>query len=175
MFSKTFFVCFFLTLHSEGLSMMCRWMDHKFGQHSESSLALLRVMGGSFTMDTTEVPFPDNLYTQASTASSAHQLDFMVQTLEEMAGLFEEDQQAVSWEESSVDDFLNVVAQQAEGLRSCMVSQKKSNKLHMYFKRLSHVLKRKGHSAEAWELIRKEIRMHLLKIDLLASSAFNTA
>ncbi|GLD60078.1 QKW90613.1 interferon a [Lates japonicus] len=44
------------------------------------------------------------------------------------------DLSAASWEESTVKDFVNVVTQQADGLRSC------------------------GHSAESWELIRKKIK-----------------
>ncbi|MED6253370.1 hypothetical protein ATANTOWER_027769, partial [Ataeniobius toweri] len=49
--------------------------------------------------------------------------------------------------------------------------KKKNTKLHLYFKRLSNeILKKMGHSAEAWELIRKEIKDHLIRADHLVSS-----
>ncbi|KAM4624577.1 interferon phi 4 [Polymixia lowei] len=150
MFTKTLFVCFFLTLHNEDLSLSCRWMDHKFRQFSKSSLDLLDMM----PMD---------------------QLGFIVQTLEEIIDLFNEDLDHVTWEESRLDNFLNVLSQQMDGMRSCIVTQKKkSKKLHMYFKRLSRqVLERMDHSAEAWEQIRKEIRKHLCRVDLLVSATLN--
>lgn len=48
-------------------------------------------------------------------------LAFTVQVLEEVAALFEEDHSsAASWEESTVEDFVNVVTQQADGLRPCV-------------------------------------------------------
>lgn len=45
---------------------------------------------------------------------------FTVQVLEEAAALFEEDHSNASWEENTVDEFVNVVNQQADGLRSCV-------------------------------------------------------
>eukprot|EP00064_Thunnus_orientalis_P016223 superscaffoldBa00003166_g16287 len=180
-----------------------------------------------------EVAFPHDLYTQASKASVGERLGFIVQILEQTAALFEESHNSTSWEEKTVEDFLNVVTQQADGLRSCngshshkknkklqmyfkrlsghilgrmannstnttedaelevafphdlytqaskasngSNSHKKNKKLQMYFKRLSgHILGRMGHSAEAWELIRREIKVHLFRADQLASSLLTT-
>ena len=47
-------------------------------------------------------------------------LGFVVQILEQTAALFEEAHNSTSWEEKTVEDFLNVVTQQADGLRSCV-------------------------------------------------------
>lgn len=47
-------------------------------------------------------------------------LHFTVQVLEEAAALFEEDHSNASWEENTVENFVNVVNQQADGLRSCV-------------------------------------------------------
>ncbi|XP_071319422.1 interferon a3-like isoform X1 [Trachinotus anak] len=211
MLTRTFFVCLFVGLYSAGSSLSCRWMDHKFRQYSENSLALVEtmvsellcslfkvtelsqlcllqymmcvfvcVMQVSNSTNSTEgevqdtVAFPNDLYSQASKASAEDKVVFTVQALDEMAALFEEDYSSASFEEKTVKDFLSVVTQQADGLRSCIESHshnKKNKKLHMYFKRLSsHVLKGMRHSAESWELIRKEIKTHLMRADQLVSS-----
>lgn len=47
-------------------------------------------------------------------------LAFTVQILHEVAALFEEDHSLASWEESTVEDFVNVITQQSDGLRSCV-------------------------------------------------------
>ncbi|XP_044034555.1 interferon a3-like isoform X2 [Siniperca chuatsi] len=169
---------------SAGSSLSCRWMDHKFKQHSENSLDLLDKMANNSTNSTEDAEvkhtaaFPNDLYSQASTASAEDKLGFIGQVLEETAALFEEDHSSASWEENTVENFVNVVTQQADGLRSCIGShghKKKNKKLHMYFKRLSrHVLQEMGHSAEAWELIRQEIKEHLMRADLLVSSLLTT-
>ncbi|XP_041830208.1 interferon a3-like [Melanotaenia boesemani] len=155
-------------------------MDHKFRQHSASSLVLIDIMVNNSTNGTEDaaeentVAFPDHLYNQASKASAEDKLAFAVQVLKEVCVLFEEDSSSSSWEESTVENFLNVVNKQADELQSCIGShghKKKNTKLHMYFKRLSnHILKKMGHSAEAWELIRRETKDHLMRADMLVSS-----
>ncbi|KAI3364934.1 hypothetical protein L3Q82_001114 [Scortum barcoo] len=53
---------------SAGSSLSCRWLDHKFRQHSESSLNLLDMMVTNSGVRHT-VAFPDELYSQASNAA----------------------------------------------------------------------------------------------------------
>uniref|UniRef100_A0A668ADP1 Interferon a3-like n=1 Tax=Myripristis murdjan TaxID=586833 RepID=A0A668ADP1_9TELE len=131
-----FALCLCLTLCGQGLSLGCRWMDHKFSQQSKSALDELRTMGGNYTQNSSGVDFPTGLYEQAE-----DRLNFMAQVLEEVVHLFEEDWDSMPWPETTVNNFLSVVNQQEEGVRSCIVNQgKKSKKLHMYFKRLSRHL-----------------------------------
>ncbi|XP_031697172.1 interferon a3-like [Anarrhichthys ocellatus] len=176
MLSRVLLVCLSLSLYSSASSLSCRWVDHKFRQHSRNSLDLIDTMAHNSTNTTedAEVNFPNDLYKQASKASAEDKLSFTVQILEEMAALFEEDHSNASWEENTVDQFLMVVTQQANGLHSCIKSlgqKKKNKKLHMHFKRLSrHVLEQMGHSAESWELIRKEMKTHLMRADQLVLS-----
>ncbi|XP_051795915.1 interferon a3-like [Acanthochromis polyacanthus] len=134
-------------------------MEEKFRQHSEDLLELLDTMGNNSTNiteaeDQNSVVFPNKLYSQKSNASAAlllllllqdeDKLAFVVQVLQEAAALFEEDHSSASWEESTAENFLNLLNKQADELSSCIGSQKKKNtKLHMYFKRLSvQVLKK---------------------------------
>lgn len=47
-------------------------------------------------------------------------LAFTAQILNEMSALFEEDHSSASWEENTVENFVNVITQQADGFRSCV-------------------------------------------------------
>nr|UIR15461.1 interferon d [Pagrus major] len=183
MLSRILLVCLSLRVVSAASSLSCRWItDHKFRQHSENYLELLDTMANNSTNSTEDaedtVSFPDHLYSQASKASAEDKLAFTAHVLNETAVLFEEDHSSASWEENTVENLVNVVTQQADELRSCIGShghKKKNKKLHMYFQRLSsHVLKRMGHSAEAWELIRKEVKAHLMRANQLVSSVLST-
>ncbi|XP_041819298.1 interferon phi 4 [Chelmon rostratus] len=182
MLSRMFFVCLSLSLYGAGCSLSCRWLDGKFKEHSDSSLVLLDAMANNSTNTTDAsavedtVGFPNELYSQASEAATEYKLAFTVQILEEVAALFEEDHSLASWEQRTADDFVNVVAKQAGGLRSCIGSHgHKNKKLHRYFTRLSrHLLKKMGHSAAAWEMIRKEIQEHLNRVALLFSPLLST-
>uniref|UniRef100_A0AAQ4PAX8 Uncharacterized protein n=1 Tax=Gasterosteus aculeatus aculeatus TaxID=481459 RepID=A0AAQ4PAX8_GASAC len=163
------FVC--LSLYSSASSLSCRWVDHKFSHLSRTSMDLLDTLAHNSTNSTEDAEnnFPNNLYSQASKASAEDKLRFSVQILEEMAALFEEDHSNASWEEQTVDRFLFVVTNRP--LLVATYSFTKNKKLQMYFKRLSHrVLEQMGHSAESWELIRKEMKAHLMKTDQLVLS-----
>uniref|UniRef100_A0A3Q1AJT4 Uncharacterized protein n=1 Tax=Amphiprion ocellaris TaxID=80972 RepID=A0A3Q1AJT4_AMPOC len=163
MLSRTFSVLLLVALVASGWSLSCRWMEEKFRQHSEDLLELLHTMVNDNT-----VIFPNKLYNQKSNASDEDKVAFMVQILQEAAALFEEDHSSASWEESTVENFLNLLNKQADELSSCVSLTNKNTKLHMYFKRLSvQVLKKMGHSAEAWELIRTEMELHLLRVHQL--------
>uniref|UniRef100_A0A3Q2WI04 Uncharacterized protein n=1 Tax=Haplochromis burtoni TaxID=8153 RepID=A0A3Q2WI04_HAPBU len=172
MMSRILFACLFLGLVTAASSLSCKWMDQKFRQHNEETLNLLDTMVYNSTNTTEDaegevtLAFPNHLYRQASKAED--KLAFTVQILEEVAALFEEDHSSASWEDSTVRNLLNIVSKQAEELH-CVSSL--SVRTKMYFKRLSDdVLKKKGHSAEAWEVIRKETKAHLMRAEQLASS-----
>lgn len=47
-------------------------------------------------------------------------LAFAAQILNETAALFEGDYSGASWEENNVENFVNVLTQQADNLRSCV-------------------------------------------------------
>ncbi|XP_017166247.1 interferon phi 4 [Poecilia reticulata] len=177
--SRIFFACVFLGLFCACSALSCRWMEHRFRPYSGNSLNLLDMMANNMTNSTEDgantVPFPDHLYSQASKASAEGKLSFAVHILKEVSALFEEDHSSASWQEVTVENFLNVVNKQADELHSCIKGhshmKKKNTKLHLYFKRLSNeILAKMGHSADAWELIRREVKVSLIKADHLVSS-----
>ncbi|XP_059180723.1 interferon a3-like [Centropristis striata] len=180
MLGRILFVFVTLSLCGAASSLSCWWMDNRFRHSSNKSLNLLDSMANNSTNTTEDaevedtVAFPDHLYNQASKASAEDKLFFMAQIREEMVSLFEEDHRAASWEENTVEELLLRLTSQADGLRSCIGShghKKKNKKLHRYFRRLfRHVLEEMGHSAEAWELTRKEMKTHLMRTEQLAAS-----
>uniref|UniRef100_A0A671Y0L1 Interferon a3-like n=1 Tax=Sparus aurata TaxID=8175 RepID=A0A671Y0L1_SPAAU len=170
MLSRILLVCLSLSVNSAASSLSCRWITAgKFKQHSEKYLELLDTMVSLCSQSLDDVHWRTLLY------SAEDKLAFTAQVLKEMSVLFEEDHSSASWEENTVENFVNVVTQQADELRSCVSLSKKNKKLHMYFQRLSsHFLKKMGHSAEAWELIREEVKFHLERLYLLVTSATRT-
>ncbi|XP_047232400.1 interferon a3-like [Girardinichthys multiradiatus] len=179
MLSRIFFACVFLCLCCACSPLSCRWMDHKFRQYSENSLNLLDMMAYHYVNQdagVNSVPFPHQLYNQAYRASAEGRFAFTIQILKEVCALFEEDDSSSSWQEITVEHFLNVVNKQADELQLCVGNENRPNRrLQAYFKRLSRtVFEQLGHSAEAWELIRREIKVHLLRVDHLVSSLFTS-
>uniref|UniRef100_A0AAQ4P4Z7 Uncharacterized protein n=1 Tax=Gasterosteus aculeatus aculeatus TaxID=481459 RepID=A0AAQ4P4Z7_GASAC len=161
------FVC--LSLYSSASSLSCRWVDHKFSHLSRTSMDLLDTLVSGPLLFWMFFKVSDCVYT--AVYSPCDKLRFSVQILEEMAALFEEDHSNASWEEQTVDHFLIVVTKQADSLHSCVSRQLKNKKLQMYFKRLSHLCCiDHGHSAESWELIRKEMKMLLLLISFTVNT-----
>ncbi|XP_041672194.1 interferon a3-like [Cheilinus undulatus] len=178
MLTWTLCVCVFVCVFGAGSPLSCRWMDHKFTQFSENYLNLVDTMAHNSTNSSQDagVAFPRELYSQVSKAAAEDKVSFTVQVLNEVETLFNKNHSLASWEEKTADDFIGVVNQQAEGLHSCIRShshKKHKKKLHMSFKRLSHVLDTMGHGAESWELIRKEVKAHLQRVDSLISSVLN--
>uniref|UniRef100_A0A3Q1GJN3 Interferon a3-like n=1 Tax=Acanthochromis polyacanthus TaxID=80966 RepID=A0A3Q1GJN3_9TELE len=92
-------------------------------------------------------------------------LAFVVQVLQEAAALFEEDHSSASWEESTAENFLNLLNKQADELSSCVSLTNATEKQASLNKPCLL-----GHSAEAWELIRTETELHLMRVHQLASS-----
>uniref|UniRef100_A0A672GYD2 Interferon a3-like n=1 Tax=Salarias fasciatus TaxID=181472 RepID=A0A672GYD2_SALFA len=174
MLRMIFSACLLLCVLGAASSLSCGWLGQKFTQHSETSFMLLDSMGRAEDAGPEDAhpPFPYNLYEQASSVSDEDKLAVAVQVLREVFALFEEDYSAASWEESTVDNFLNVVNTQADELSSCVSHRTRiTRKMHVYFKRLSHhVLQHRSHSVAAWELVRNQIKLHLIRVHQLVSS-----
>uniref|UniRef100_H3C0V7 Interferon n=1 Tax=Tetraodon nigroviridis TaxID=99883 RepID=H3C0V7_TETNG len=173
----TVLLCLSLCVCSQGSPLGCRWLEEKFTQYSSLSLNLLDNMKSNSTNSSLEAEdtaiFPEVLYRQTFNASAEDRLAFAAQILNETAALFEEDYSGASWEEKSVENFVNILTQQADNLGSCVASpgQSRSKELHKYFTRIStHILRKTDHSAGAWELVREKIRSLLMRAHLLLTT-----
>ncbi|XP_034151242.1 interferon a3-like [Esox lucius] len=96
---------------------------------------------------------------------------FLNETIHEIFKLFDENMDAVTWEEKKLDDFLILLHRQFQNLKSCVSPATKFKRLKRFFKKLNKkVLVEMNYSAQAWELIRKETKYILEKLDLLVAT-----
>uniref|UniRef100_A0A8C6SQ25 Uncharacterized protein n=1 Tax=Neogobius melanostomus TaxID=47308 RepID=A0A8C6SQ25_9GOBI len=163
-----------------GSSLTCKWMDTNFKRYTEGALALLKTMKMNSTNSTDDVElpdasaFPNELYRHASKAPRSEKRSFAAHVLDEIVVLFGEDQTHASWSARTGEDFLNVITQQADEWPLVVnhhQHKKSHRKMSMYFKRLAlHVLEEMEHSADAWELIREQVRLHIYRAQRLAES-----
>ncbi|CDQ88876.1 unnamed protein product [Oncorhynchus mykiss] len=89
----------------------------------------------------------------------------------------------VTWNKKNLDDFLKILERQFETLNSCVIlfhfvrhvspAMKPERRLKRYFKKLNRkVLRKMNYSAQAWELIRKEMKRHLQILDILVAQLY---
>nr|XP_061787655.1 interferon a3-like [Nerophis lumbriciformis] len=181
MSGKCAVVCVLLLSLVEAAPVLkCRWSYEKYYQ---TSLRLLDRMAANATEDVENpLPFPKDEYELESKHSVEHRLTFVAHLLHEVQDLFDhENISSASWDETTLEHFLAVVYRERVDLQDCIAlmdklhngSEKKSKNqpLRKYFKELSRmVLEEKEYSAEAWEMIRKEVKLHLFRATQLIPS-----
>ncbi|KAG7459662.1 hypothetical protein MATL_G00213060 [Megalops atlanticus] len=150
----------------------CLWIQHGFRLASGESLSLLDQMGGDFTEDHVPVPFPNPLYRRVSKAQVEDKITFLSETSDQIIKLFNGNLDAVAWNKQKLDHFLAVLDRQSRELKTCVPSSRKYEKrLTRYFSKLKKdVLKQRNFDSPSWELVRKEVRRHLQRLDLISAS-----
>ncbi|XP_046894611.1 interferon a3-like [Hypomesus transpacificus] len=156
-------------------SQCCDWLRYSYGLLSAESLKMLQEMGGDYTEDPSPVPFPESQYKKIYSAEPKDQVRFLNESIYQITRLFNGNMQAVKWDSKKLDDFLNLNYRQFSELKSCVPPQVRPDKnLRRYFRKLNRkVLRKMKHSADAWELIRKETKSHLLRLDIIAAQLRN--
>ncbi|XP_071029419.1 interferon a3-like [Oncorhynchus clarkii lewisi] len=152
----------------------CDWIRHHYGHLSAECLSLLDQMGGDITKQNAPVPFPTSLYRHIDDAEFEDKVIFLKETIYQITKLFDGNMKSVTWDKKNLDDFLNILERQLENLNSCVSpAMKPERRLKRYFKKLnSKVLRKMNYSAQAWELIRKEMKRHLQRLDILAAQMY---
>ncbi|XP_071029405.1 interferon a3-like [Oncorhynchus clarkii lewisi] len=125
-------------------------------------------MGGDITEQEAPVFFPESLYRRIELAEFEDKVRFWNETIYQITKLFDGNMKAVTWDKKKLDDFLNIFEGQFENLKSCVSPAKKpERRLKRYFKKLNRkVLRKMNYSAQAWELIRKETKHNLQRLDI---------
>nr|CAX48605.1 interferon [Cyprinidae sp. EPC] len=171
----TYMFVLFFTLQSK--CSACEWLG-QYRRISRDSLTLLKEMGGNYP--DIRVPFPGQLYNWIDNAKVEDQVKFLVLTLEHIIRIMDarEDMNAAQWNLKTVDRFLSNLNRQSSELKECVAryhhpSHKESYeiKIKRHFRKLKKILKKKEYSAQAWELIRRAVRHHLQRMDIIASIA----
>uniref|UniRef100_A0AAZ3PJF5 Interferon a3-like n=1 Tax=Oncorhynchus tshawytscha TaxID=74940 RepID=A0AAZ3PJF5_ONCTS len=155
--------CIFLIICSmQSVCNCCDWIRHHYGHLSAEYLSLLDQMGGDITEQEAPVFFPELLYRRIDDAK-VKTIILTFHTIYQITKLFDGNMKAVIWDKKKLDDFLNILERQFENLKSCVSpAEKPERRLKRYFKKLN----RKNYSAQAWELIRKETKHHLQRLDI---------
>ncbi|XP_045570930.1 interferon a3-like isoform X3 [Salmo salar] len=148
MYTMQSWTCFFQFICSmQSVCHCCDWIQHHYGHLSSEYLSLLDQM------------FED-------------QVRFRNETIYQITKLFDGNMKSVTWDKKKRDDFLNILERQFENLKSCVSPAKKpERRLKRYFKELNRkVLRKMNYSAQAWELIRKETKRHLQRLDIFKAN-----
>ncbi|XP_059896037.1 interferon phi 1 isoform X2 [Gadus macrocephalus] len=148
-------------------------------------MSLLDQMGGEMTDQQCPVSFPESFYRHIQKDKMEAKLEFIGDSLTQIIQLYHGNLSSVSWDHNKTERFLITVDRQAREINRCVMANKQKvqrtarqadsqeesqthKKLAHYYKKLFRVtVHRMGESAESWELIRKESKMHLQRLDLL--------
>nr|AKM15287.1 interferon a [Mylopharyngodon piceus] len=172
----TYMFVMFLTLQRQ--CSACEWLG-RYRMISNESLSLLKEMGGKYPEDT-KVSFPGRLYNMIDNAKVEDQVKFLVLTLDHIIRLMDarEHMNSVQWNLQTVEHFLTVLNRQSSDLKECVARYHKPShkesyeiKINRHFKILKKNLKKKEYSAQAWEQIRRAVKHHLQRMDIIASIA----
>ncbi|XP_059386167.1 interferon phi 4 [Carassius carassius] len=165
-------LCLLLSACGFSSVLGCRWIKHKFQHHHGVSLDLIRKKGEKVHNDHEDVnPIPYELINNHRRAEPEKQILFVIQALKEITVLF--DDAVVPWDAKKLEDFLNVMHEEIDGLRSCgAYKMKRNKKLHLYFERLRRMtgLNMEGRD-HSWEIVRKRIISFMNQLEFFS---FNT-
>nr|QYB23507.1 interferon a1 [Scleropages formosus] len=144
------------------------WIQHRYGILSRETLSYLDRMGGEYSNATVPVPFPSSIYRTALTAPMQERLSFLSEMIHKIKKLFNDNLEAVTWKRAELERFQDALYRQSHELHACMSSGSKNEMLRVYFKKLhKEILKGMNYSSHSWELIRKVVRQHLQRLELL--------
>ncbi|XP_026079077.1 interferon phi 4 [Carassius auratus] len=165
-------LCLLLSVCGFSSVLGCRWIKHKFHHHHRVSVDLIRKMGEKIHNDHEDVnPIPYELINNHRSAEPEKQILFVIQALKEITVLF--DDAIVPWDAKKLEDFLNVMHEEIDGLRSCgAFKMKRNKKLHLYFERLRRMAELNTEGRDhSWEIVRKRIISFMNQLEFFS---FNT-
>ncbi|XP_069021310.1 interferon phi 1 [Embiotoca jacksoni] len=163
------FIMLLLLLLSVLPSVLCCDLKH-FSHLSNNSRTLIELMGGQLTEDRCPVSFPSRLYRHFENSSVEVQLLFIKDSLKMIFGLYRHDNlSSTTWDTVKTRHFLEILDRQIEELNDCVLTDESPDtRLRRYYRRLEKGLHRTG--TAYWELLRKETKHHLDRLELLVSS-----
>uniref|UniRef100_A0AAZ3SK95 Uncharacterized protein n=1 Tax=Oncorhynchus tshawytscha TaxID=74940 RepID=A0AAZ3SK95_ONCTS len=147
----------------------CDWIRHHYGHLSAEYLSLLDQMVRDITKQNAPVFSPTSLYRPIDDAEVEDKVRFRKEVIYKITKLFDGNMKSITWDKKNLDDFLKILEKQFENLNSCV----SKGRLKRYFKKLNRtVLRKMNYSAQVWELIRKEMKRHLQRLDILVAQLY---
>uniref|UniRef100_A0A4W4FFP6 Uncharacterized protein n=1 Tax=Electrophorus electricus TaxID=8005 RepID=A0A4W4FFP6_ELEEL len=172
--AKHMWICLFLVFYSaQSPCTACTWITSgEYRIKSKESLSqLLRAPHNCFTItvlrlnafEETVVSFHVLTFaTQFILVQADDQVKFLAEVTEQISELFNADLDAVKWKEQALDHFLSILkGRQLKELKNCVSVQKE------YY---SPTCPCRNYSADSWEQIRRLVRSHLMRMDIIASN-----
>uniref|UniRef100_A0A8C7UA87 Interferon a3-like n=1 Tax=Oncorhynchus mykiss TaxID=8022 RepID=A0A8C7UA87_ONCMY len=170
MYTMQSWTCIFLIICSmQSVCHCCDSIRHHYGHlrlYFMSVLIALVFQGGDITKQ--NAPVEDKVR-------------FRNEAIYKITKLFDGNMKFVTWNKKNLDDFLKILERQFETLNSLLFhfvrhvspAMKPERRLKRYFKKLNRkVLRKMNYSAQAWELIRKEMKRHLQILDILVAQLY---
>ncbi|XP_051969222.1 interferon a3-like [Xyrauchen texanus] len=173
MYRHLLHLCLLLSVCRISSVLSCRWIRNKFQQHHGVSLDLIGKMGGKIMKEHLDLnPIPYDLISNHRSAEPEKQILFVIQILVEITELFE-DAVSAPFDDKNMDDFLNIIHEEINGLRSCgAFKMKRNKKLHLYFERLRYMTQLNTENVgKSWEIVRKRVISLMKQLEFFS---FNT-
>ncbi|XP_061080997.1 interferon a3-like [Conger conger] len=176
---KFWSICAVLLFLDHSVSLQCKWTQYKLGKLNAECIQLLTDMGGSFPAEclkeNVKLMFPEGAYDTTSEPQKSDAATVAHDALRDVEKIFHNDLSSTSWDPEKLELLKNLLSRQTENLEQCVGSKITSSgdgsrpsddngRLKPYFERLNTLLKEKSQSACAWEVVRKEVRHSLEKL-----------
>nr|XP_060615679.1 interferon beta-like [Anolis sagrei ordinatus] len=104
------------------------------------------------------------------------------EVLQQTGDIFKQNNTEMPWDENSLRAFHAGLDQQSENLKSCLSASPRSQRIQLtslkvkkYFRSLSNLLKEKGYSRCAWEIVQMQVKQCFLWTDKLIQMIPNEA
>ncbi|KAJ8345463.1 hypothetical protein SKAU_G00296560 [Synaphobranchus kaupii] len=156
----TNFLYLFILCSTQIFCKGCDWIQRGFRQD------------GDITDATVPVPFPKTLYRNIHKSQVDDKVKFLHESIDQIIELFDGNLDTVTWNRLKLEHFLTALDRQSRELQKCVSSASKyERRLNRYFRKLKkNVLKQRKYDSHSWELIRKEVRRHLQRLDLISAA-----
>nr|AOR08324.1 IFNa2 [triploid Carassius auratus red var. x (Carassius auratus x Cyprinus carpio)] len=169
----TYICVIFVTLLSQ--CSACRWLG-RYRMVNADSLTLIEKMGGH--PGTVKVRFPGHLYNLIGDAKVEDQVRFLVLTLDQIINLMDSKEHMNPEQWKLVEYFLKDLHRQSSELKECVAQYQKPSHMESYekkitrhFRTLKKSLKKEKYSSHAWEQIRRAVKTHLQRMEIIANNA----
>ncbi|KAJ8345455.1 hypothetical protein SKAU_G00296480 [Synaphobranchus kaupii] len=169
---KFWTICAVFIFLDHSFSLQCKWTQYKLRKLNEKSIQLLTDMGGSFPhkclKENVKLMFPDGAYDITRESQNDDIASVAYGALRDLVKIFNNDLTSTSWDTEKLGFFKNILSRQIENLEQCVggemtfsgdgsLPSDDNGRLKSYVESLNTLLKEKGQSACAWEVVRKEV------------------
>ncbi|XP_031681822.1 interferon a3-like [Oncorhynchus kisutch] len=140
----------------------CDWIRHHYGHLNAEFLSLLDLIVSYQHTPILFIIFFLHVHVEFEV-----KVRFLNETIYQITKLFDGNHniKGGTRDKKNLDDFLNILERQFENLNFCVSPAKKpERRLKHYFKKLIFFF---NYSPQSWELIRKETKRHLQRLDMI--------